>query len=213
MKKITLKGLADYVTANDLRRQRIVKEYKYPKDDEPRAKILYYKEAKDRIRRYHGLANVGPEWLATKATELEAESALRFDRGRTRLKHNARALRAYARNFAARTFEVCDDKNLVLKFGDITIGAKPDMVVVERGKTKLVRFDFSEKEPEPKLFKVLAQGTFEAALAAGIDVPSSCVLILDVPRGREYRGARMGARMRREMEAACQGLSAIWDMI
>ena len=42
---------------------------------------------------------------------------------------------------------------------------------------------------------------------------SSSVILLDIPRGEEHRGARMGARMRNDIEAACQNIEAIWDTI
>ena len=40
MKKISLKGLADFMTASAFRQRKIVREYRYPSEGESRAKIL-----------------------------------------------------------------------------------------------------------------------------------------------------------------------------
>jgi hypothetical protein len=54
---------------------------------------------------------------------------------------------------------------------------------------------------------------FEAALVDGLKLPSSQVLYVDVPRGVRYKAARLGARMRANIEAACQNIAAIWPTI
>ena len=42
---------------------------------------------------------------------------------------------------------------------------------------------------------------------------SASVLYLDVPRGAEYRGARVRSRLENEMQAACENIVAIWNGI
>jgi hypothetical protein len=53
MKTISMKGLADYMTASAVRQRKILREYKYPADAEAQAKILYYKEARETIAKFH----------------------------------------------------------------------------------------------------------------------------------------------------------------
>lgn len=65
IKKLSLKGLADFMTASPSRQRKILRAYKYPSEDEARAKILYYREARDRIAAFH----VSPHdvsWLSRK---------------------------------------------------------------------------------------------------------------------------------------------------
>ena len=45
MKQISMKGLADYVVARPAKQHTILRGFKYPKEDESRAKQLYYREA------------------------------------------------------------------------------------------------------------------------------------------------------------------------
>jgi hypothetical protein len=85
--------------------------------------------------------------------------------------------------------------------------------VREGGKEKLVKLEFAEKDPDNEAIKIITQGMFEAALVDGLKLPSSQVLYVDVPRGVRYKAARLGARMRANIEAACQNIAAIWPTI
>ena len=62
MIKLSLSGFADYMTANPHRQRAVLRAYKYPSEDESRAKIIYYREARDAIRLYHRRPRTG-QWL------------------------------------------------------------------------------------------------------------------------------------------------------
>src|SRR5262249_19128293 len=105
MKKLSIKGLADFMTASPSRQRTILRQYKYPDEDEPRAKILYYREARDRVAAHHS-AGHHPSWLVTQAVSLEQLAANSTSRARTRLRHNARGLRSYAQHFGLKQYTV-----------------------------------------------------------------------------------------------------------
>ena len=124
-----------------------------------------------------------------------------------------RAVRLYERNFGSRSFEPLSPIRLNLEFYAVRISVVPDLHILENGKEKLVKLDFGVKAPEPELTKIIAQATFEAAAGHVRGLTSSSILYLDVARGKEYRGARAGARTMREIEAACLNIAALWDGI
>ncbi len=211
-KKISLKGLADYMTASHTRQRTVLRQFKFPQEDEAQAKIVYYREARDRVAVLHRSGRDGA-WLTLQAAQLETLAAMSTGQTKTRLRHNARGLRDYARNFASRSFEILDDLRLSLQFGDVVVSVVPDLHVREKGKEKLIKLEFSAAEPLPAAVQVISQAMFEAAEQANLGLPSASVLYLDVPRGVAHKGARLGSRMRRDIESVCLSISAIWDTL
>src|SRR5205823_522749 len=102
--KISVRGLAKYMTSSPAGQRKVLRDYKYPDEDEPSAMRLYYKDATDRIQAYHGSAH-DRSWLQVKAADLAELAQLTPGRPGTRLRHNARALTAYERHFAMKEYE------------------------------------------------------------------------------------------------------------
>lgn len=211
MKKLSIKGLADYMTAPEARRRKIIHDHKYPSDDEAKAKRTYYREARDRIAAYHRSGRE-PHWLLDQAGQIDSVAAGSMGQTKTRLRHNARAVRAYAKNFADRKFEILPEMTLGLFYGEVKISVFTDLHVRENGKEKIIKLEFKDSV-DPQVVKIISQGMYEAADQAGLSLPASSVLYLDVTKGEEHRGARIGARMASNIEAACLNISAIWDSI
>ena len=67
--------------------------------------------------------------------------------------------------------------------------------------------------PKNEVVTIVSQAMFEAANLDGMDLKSTQVLYVDVPRCHTYKGASLGTRMRKNIEAACQNIAAIWDSI
>lgn len=212
MKKLSLKGLADYMTASSTRQRSILRQYKYPLEDEARAKIVYYREARDIVSAFHAAAH-DQAWLLDEANRLKALAGASQGATKTRLQHNARAVRAYAEHFSTRSFEVLGDVYLSLLHGGVTITVVPDLHVKEKGQEKIIKLEFGVKQPDPVLVRIMAQGMLEASDVAKLGLPSSAALVFDVPRGVSHAEARVGARVRRDIENACLNISAIWDAI
>jgi hypothetical protein len=207
-----MKGLADYMTASASRQRVILRQFKYPLEDESRAKILYYREARDRIFAYHK-ADRGRDWLTNEASVLEALARASGGRTGQRLRHNARAISSYATNFSSRQFEILKDLSLNLAKAGVRISAIPDLHVTEGKRAKIIKLDFSKDPPPLQLVRVVSQVMLEASDAAGLGLTGSAVLYLDVPRGAEYRAARSGSRIARDIEASCATIAAVWDSI
>lgn len=212
IKQLSVKGLADFIAATPSRQRTIVRQFKYPKDDDARAKITYYREARDVVEAHHRGGH-DRAWLETQAMHLDELGSYLSGRRRTRLKHNARAIRAYAANFAHRPFKLLPGLTIPLAYGDVRITVVPDLHVEERSRRKIVKLEFGVDPPSDNEIRVISQLLFEASIKAGLGLPSAGVLYLDVGRGSEHRGARAGSQMRRNIEDACKTISAIWEDI
>jgi hypothetical protein len=211
-KQLTIKGLADFMTSNPGRQRTILRHHKYPKEDEAAAPRLYYQPARDRIVRYHRHHHA-ITWLLAQAESLDEKAAASSDRAAARLRHNAKALRAYAQNFGERQFEILAPLKLDLHYADVRVSAAPDLHVRENGVDKIIKLDFSAEEQNPAIIKVVSQGLFEAARLGGHEFATRNVLYLDVMRARTHHGARLGARLGGDIEATCLNISAIWDSL
>lgn len=212
MKKISLKGFAQIMLASPSRQRTLLRYYKYPSEDEPRARILYYRDARDRISAYHAQGHEA-RWLVEQAISFEGLAKASSGPRKTRLNHNGRALRAYAKHFASRNLEILRDQLLTLQFGDVRITVRPDLHVVERKKEKIIKLEFGVNEPSGQEIQIISQAMFEAAEQAGMNFTPASIQYVDVPRGVLHRGARLGSRRRGDIEATCQIIDAIWDDI
>lgn len=211
--RLNAKGLVKFMVATPAQQRKILQDYKFPKDREAAAMSRYYREAQRLIREFHA-AGHARGWLLERATHLEAQARFAGDARRaTRLRHNSRALIEYERSFGGRKYAVLPQQKLALEVEDVRIRVVPDLVVMERGKSKLVVFEFRNAEMSEREAKIYAQCLFEAARLGGIDVGGAGAVICAVSSGTEHRGARVGSRMLAEIEAACKNISALWDGI
>jgi hypothetical protein len=212
MKRISIKGLADFMAANDAKRRTIIRRFKYPREDEAFAMIKYYQEARDAIAAHHSGGH-DAAWLHRLGDQLDAFAASVTGQTTTRIRHNARAIHAYATTFADRRFEVLAVPKLRLSYSGVTISVVPDLRVRENSDEKIIKLEFGKDQPAEREIKVMSQVLFEAARVGGLQIPARSVLYLDVSRGTEHRGARLGAQLARDLEAACETISDIWDRI
>jgi len=211
MIKISLKGLAKFMTSNSAQQRKILRDYKYP-DPEGFAQATYYREARDAIVAYHR-NNYEPVWLIERAMILDSFALQSMGQTKTRYKNNARALREYARYFSKKRFEVLKDIKLKLVLAGVTVSIVPDLHVKEKNVEKIIKLEFTKDKPDNKLVKIVSQAMYQAQSDAGLGLSSSSVLYFDIPRGKVHKGARAGSRMQTELEAACENVSAIWEGI
>jgi hypothetical protein len=212
MIKVSVKGLAKFMTSAPAAQRKMLRGYKFPSDDESRAQITYYREAKERIAAFHAQGHQA-DWLRDQAAQLGQLGAALGGRSETRLRHNARALRHYAVGFGTVSYRVLDDLRLDLIYHGVRVSVVPDLHVLDRGKEKLLKLDFAASAPDPELVKIISQAMFEAAVGVVPNLSAASIGYVDVPRGKVHRGARAGARRRSDIEAACQAIQAIWPTI
>ena len=209
--KISVKGLAKFMTATPSGQRKILREFKFPDDDEPRAMRVYYGEAVDAITAYHKHSK-DRQWLLDQADLCSDLATSLGGRSATRLRNNARALRQYADHFHRRKFQVLPDLKLALSHSDVRISVIPDLHVREGAKKKIIKLDFS-KNPDDEQSRIISQCMFEAFRESQGKITPSAVLYLQVAIGAEVRGARVGSRLMGDFKAACENINALWDTI
>lgn len=211
MIKISLKGLAKFMTGSAASQRKVLRDFKYP-DPEGRAQATYYREARDFIFAYH--KNGHPrQWLEEMGRNLGSMAALSSGQTQSRYRHNARALHNYAEHFGNRVFEVLPSVSLNLSYDGVIVTVFPDLHVREKGAEKIIKLEFGKDAPDDRVVRIISQAMFEAQAEQGLGLSSSAVLVFDVPRGQVRHGARIGSRMRSDIEAACTNIAAIWDGI
>jgi hypothetical protein len=212
MIRVSFKGLAKFMTGNDRQKRKVLHDFKYPDDDESRAQAMYYREAREFIAAYHGSSHPA-SWLLDRSRDIASQARLSSGQTKTRLNNNARALKEYETNFSGRSFTILPDLRFRLTYGQVELSVVPDLHVQEGSKEKLIKLEFAKKAPEGEVVSLMSQVLFEAALQNGHTFTSASILYLDVPRGIEHRGARLGSRRAAEIVAACQNIESLWPDI
>jgi len=213
MIKISVKGLAKFMTASPAGQRRVLKEFKFPDDDEPRAMRLYYGEAVDAIKGYHNLEVPDRQWLLDQSQLINQLASVLGGQSAVRLRNNGRAVKQYSDSFHHRKFTILTDLRMALVHGDVRITVVPDLHVKEGNKEKIVKLDFSRSGAEEAQLRIISQCMFEAFRAEHGAITPSAVLYLAVASGAEHRGARVGARVLADVRAACENIGALWNSI
>jgi hypothetical protein len=208
---ISIKGLAKFMTSSHVAQRKILRDFKYP-DPEGSAQAIYYRDAREFIRAFHE-KNRSPEWLADKAKLLLSLAIQGSNSTAARLRHNARAITQYQSHFARERYEVLSELSLAFSYAGVRITAYPDLHIRQDGQELLLKFEFAANKPDERAIKILAQGMFAAAEAAGLGLKPAAVQVIDVPRGEYYKASKLGSRLAREIEAACATISDIWQRL
>lgn len=213
MIQLSYTALAEFMTASPTIQRKTLIDYKYPDEDEPRAKRLYYRESRDAIRAYHH-GSKSNEWLEESAARL-ADLAANSDSkpSAVRLKNNARALAAYARHYDSSQIQLSQPFKAQLTFGEISVRINPDLHGFERKREKVIRLDYSKEALDPRYCTIVAQLMYEGALAGGLDLPTSAFIIRHIESRTDFAPARKGARISRDIMATCENIEGIWNTL
>ena len=211
MIKITVKGLAKFMTKGPAGQRKVLRDFKFPRP-EGFVQSIYYGEARQAIRDYHSKGN-NPATLVKAIGDLRAEADRAAGQTQTRLEHNIRAVESYLRHFANRRFRVLQTPRLEYSHQNVAIGATPDLFVEEKGCEKLIKLELGADAPDRAMVKIILQVMYEAALSHGIRVRPQDVICLDATRAVQHKGAKVRARLTREIEAACENIEAMWPGI
>lgn len=208
MIKLSLKGLVKFMTANASQQRKILHDFKNP-DPEGAAQTTYYREARNLIRRFVR-GSLTEADLLKKGAEMELVGRATGGASGTRLGHNGRAIRQYVAHFRQKQLSALPDCSFAFVHNTVRVSIHPELHIRERRTEKLVRLEFSEEPPKEKAIKVMTQAIYEAASTSGLSINPSSVALWDVPRGRVHTGARMGARIRSEIQDACLNIESLW---
>src|SRR5437879_436062 len=127
MIRISVKGLAKFMTAGPATQRKVLIDFKFP-DPEGGVQASYYSEARSAITEFHESQN-DPATIASEVQRLSEKAYQASGRQRTRIEHNIRALRSYLENFGNESFKVLPTPPLSLSHRSVSIGATPDLFV------------------------------------------------------------------------------------
>lgn len=212
MIKLSLKGLAKYIASSPSTQRRILQDFKYPAADEPFAMRMYYREATDCLKVYIK-ERQSKEWLRLRASEIAVSRHEQSPAGARRLQQNANAVLLYEKHFGGEDLEVLDRPKFRLNFHGVSISVVPDLYVRDAAKTKLIKLQFGGPKLPEQSVKVITQCLLEAANLEGYDLAPSSAIYIDLPRGVSHTAARAGKKTLRDIKAACETISQIWDAI
>lgn len=211
MIRITVKGLAKFMTKGPAGQRKVLHDFKSPKP-EGFVQTVYYGEARQAIREYHSKGN-NPATLVKAIEDLRAEADRASGQTQTRLEHNIRAVESYLRHFAHRGFKVLPTPRLEYSHRSVAVSAAPDLFVEEKGREKLIKLELGADAPDRAMVKIILQVMYQAALSNGMSVRPQDVIYLDASRAVQHKGAKVRARLRHEIEAACENIEAMWPGI
>lgn len=211
--RISYTALADFMNSSPAAQRKTLSDYKYPDEDEPKAKRLYYREARNTINAYHEGAK-SPDWMLEAAASLADLAANNQSRATAnRLANNARALTAYARSYDADQIKLAEAFKGSLAFGNVEIRVNADLHGLEKTKEKIIRLDYSKEAPDARYCAVVAQLMYESALAAGLSLPTSAFVVRHIESKQDFAPARKGARLLRDITATCENIEGIWNTL
>src|SRR5260370_35573809 len=107
---ISIKGLAKFMTSSHVGQRSVLRNFKYP-DPEGSVQAIYYREARDLIRSYHG-KSLAPDWLSGKAKLLMTLAVQGSASAPARVRQNARAYTEYEKFFASEKYEVLPEASI-----------------------------------------------------------------------------------------------------
>jgi hypothetical protein len=211
MIKISVKGLAKFMTSGSVGQRNVLRNFKFP-DPEGGVQAVYYSEARLTIKEFHESGN-NPSSIVSEVKKLTEKAYQANPKSRIRIEHNIRALRQYLKIFGGLPFKVVPSPKLALVQGDVSIGATPDFCAKHKGTKKLVKLDLGTKPADPKVVKIILQVIYEAAKGGIPNLEPRDVLYLDVPGEKIHKTAKTKSRLTKEIQAACQNIEALWPSI
>jgi len=202
-------GVAEYMTAGPYRQLQVLAEYKFPKLG---IRASYYKEARGAIRRFHeAREDRGIIGAAVTALQNRLERPLK-DYERVRVQHNVRVLGSYVRYRADVHYEVKPIAWSRMMIRGVTVHTNPDLLVVDEGKLKLIKFDFGERPPKDRFAGIVAEALHRGAQEAKTGVEASGVVFYSIEADREW-AANPSAQRWRNIVAACRIIATLWPSV
>lgn len=212
--KISVKGLARFMTSSEATRRSLLRDFKFPfnKDGSKKPQIVWYSEARAVIRDYHEGGN-NAATIVTAIEKLIAKRVQNPAKNAARIKDNIRALETYLKHFSDRKFLILETPKPTYTHGEVTVNTSPDLYVDESGKKKLIKLDFSEKKPNEDAVEIQLKVMHEAASMARLPVQPADVVYLDITRQTQYNGKKLNKKLKKNIDAACETIEDIWPKL
>jgi hypothetical protein len=211
--KISVKVLSDFMLAASARQRTLVKDSKFPKlkDGKPKPQIVRYSVARAAIRDYHESGN-DVNVLISAVEKLSKTKTEKGDKA-GRIGDNIRAIKAYMEHFSKKEFKVLKTPKPMYAFDQMLVSTTPDLFVEEKGTRKLIKLDFNQVKPNEDGIDIILKVMYEAAAAELLGVKPKDVIYLDVSRQKQYDGAKLNKKLKKDIDAALATIQDMWPAI
>jgi hypothetical protein len=212
--RISARTLAEFMTSSPSTQRRIVRTSKYPSDDEAKAIVTYYREARASVERFFncgGQSSILDAEIRRLAGEGGRASAARS----ARLGQNVRAIREFQRgSLSAGNFKTVERPMIELIVADVCLKVRPSLSLRDQAENiHWVFLDFSEGRLDERKAGIVLQLFVQAARHEHIDLKPRFAEYHHVSSGRTQYGLRHGSRLEAQITASCQTFSDIWSLL
>src|SRR5439155_26606643 len=97
--------------------------------------------------------------------------------------------------------------------GRVVLSAYPDLYIEEGDKHKILRLDKRKDVAKPQNIQIVLPVTIIATQESNLQVAPRDVIYVQVERGVQHTGGVLRARLKRDIEAACQTIEDIWPKL
>lgn len=210
---ITVGGLVKFLTTSSVvRRQEIVAEFKYPREEGGIRRANYYQPALDAIVRFYRKQCDG-SMLSSGIHALSGQvAATAYDQ--TKFRSNVEVLRCFEQNFAVRPVRDARPRlTKVYRHAGVEVNVTIDLPVFERGVWHFVWLQFARTSDPPEHGKIVCQLLYEVLRRIKLAPPPSAMRVWNCRTGQEYKLARVRSRTAREIRAACETIALMWPTV
>ena len=206
--RIPVAGFIKYSLAStDSQKRNVLRRLK---NDDP---LNRYSQSGAILRQYHR-ENRDDAWLRTRAQSLYLRSPSPTPGQLRILDSNVEVLNGYAVHFSRRRIvQQRHAPKLTYSHSSVTIPVHADLYGIERGRMRLIRYQFAQPQQPQIDAQITCHLLYEALTNAGLQLRRSAIRVWDCRTGDDFRFGRHGVQLQRRIEDACQNISLIWPSI
>jgi len=209
--RISVSGMAEFVTSPGRSTKSLLHPYKFNKRGEGFVRSRYYQLAIAAIRAYHAAGN-DIAVFEKNIHELQARAeATTKPWERPKLANNIRAIEAYRRVYGNRHFTICPNHRLEYRINEIIVTARPDLWVQENDTQVLLKIGLAKKRPA--YVDILLTIIRKAAVNSGYRIRSKNIVYLDVSTGKELICSAGLRRFNKVFAEKAREIVTVWPTI
>src|SRR5689334_8773768 len=208
--KLSMKSLAQFMTSGESRRRTILRNSKFPK--QAQVIIIQYRDAISAIRDYHENGN-DPASLVKSIDKLRKKASGATRQTEARINNNIRAIERYVHNFGGNRADSKPVPKMKYVHGTVTISVFPDLLIEQNRERYIIKLDFTTQGATDEQIEIMLQLMYETAPAEELGIPPKNVLYINARSPEPHRGSKIKKNLKKEIDAACENIEAIWEGI
>jgi hypothetical protein len=203
--------LAEYITKGDRSPESVLRPYKFRRNGEGIARILFRPPVLTVIRRYFKL-NKDAAVLEDALADWHIRADATAKKGqRSKLRSNISALTLFRVRYAHREFEILPAHKISYQIGQIVFTASPDLWVKENGQEHLIKIGFGKRSRS--YIDILLTVMRRAALAHHHRIRPRNAVYLSVLTGEELASRFAYRELALTLTAAAFDIAKVWPKV